>query len=161
MVGLENQYKEWFSRSFLSAAAASAGVAMQLIQDDVFGVDLVLKEGYTSIDVQLKATSSPTFNSEGDLLFDLDVATYDKLRTTERDNSAYLVIAVVDPDRSRWVALDENGTVLRDRAYWLRLTGLPSTRSQSTVRLTVSREQTVTAESVRQLVSGERKALVS
>lgn len=161
MAGLENHYKEWFSRSFLQAASASAGIAMQLIQDDLFGVDAILKDGYTSVDVQLKATASPQFDGNGDILFDLDVPTYDLLRAAYRDNSAYLVLAVLDPERSRWVTQDKGGTHLHDHAYWLRLTGMPSTPNESTIRLRIPVRQRLSPESVRLIVESERKVLVT
>jgi len=161
MSGLDQQYKEWFSRSFLQATAASAGVSIQFVQDDYFGVDAVLGNGYTSVDVQLKATANPEYDNAGDLVFDLDVLTFNKLRETQRQNSAYLVVAVIDPDRDRWVQLESSGTVLRDRAYWLRLTGQSPTPNRSTIRLKIPKQQTLTTNSVSAIIQAERKALVS
>src|SRR5450759_2380317 len=96
MGGTTADHKEWFSRAFVMAVAASAGYSVQPQQDDVDGVDVVVRDGGITVDVQLKATAVPSYGRNG-LRFDLDVKTYDKLRT-DRSSPGYLVVAVLPGD---------------------------------------------------------------
>lgn len=156
MAGLENQYKEWFSRAFLQAVTAKAGVAVEFISNDVWGVDAALIQAGDSVDIQLKATSSLLRDSAGRPQFDLDVATYDKLRATSRHAYAYLVLVEVPELRVDWVAHEPGRLLLAREAYFFRLTGLPSTGNASRVRLTFPLENLLTADSIERIMLHSR-----
>jgi hypothetical protein len=64
MGGTTADHKEWFSRAFVMAVAASAGYSVQPQQDDVDGVDVVLRHNGITVDVQLKATAVPGCSGE-------------------------------------------------------------------------------------------------
>lgn len=154
MGGTEADHKEWFSRAFVMAVAASAGFAVQPIQDDVDGVDVELRDGGITVDVQLKATAVPEI-AGGFLKFDLDVKTYDKLRK-DRNSPGYLVVAILPKRRTQWIAHKADHMRMLRRAYWLELTGMKDTANGSTIRLSIPLENEVTELSLRQIMNSAR-----
>lgn len=146
MGGTTANHKEWFSRAFLMAVAASAGYSVQPVQDDVDGVDVVVRHGGITVDVQLKATAAPTYR-KGGLQFDLDVKTYDKLRT-DRNSPGYLVVAVLPEEGAAWIDHHADHMRMHRLAYWLEITGMPPTPNQSTISLTIPLANRVTEDAL-------------
>ena len=65
------------------AAAAAADFTYEIVADDARGVDMTVHSQEQILDFQLKATSNPEI--QGDcLVHDLDVRTYDLLRSKKR-----------------------------------------------------------------------------
>lgn len=152
----EQQYKEWFSRAFVQAISASAGVAAEWVQNDMYGVDVVLRRRGVSVDVQLKATSVPEFDDDGAMVFDLDVATYNALADSGRMAPAYLVVVTIGSERSSWVGHVPMQTGLLHEARWLRISGLPQSPNSATVRLKVPASNLLTARAVARFVDEAR-----
>ena len=146
MGGTTADHKEWFSRAFVMAVAASAGYSVQTQQDDVDGVDVVLRHDGITVDVQLKATAVPSYGRNG-LLFDLDVKTYNKLRTN-RTSLGYLVVTVLPGDGAAWIDHDKNYMRMHRLAYWLRITGMPPTPNQTKIRLAIPLANRVTEDAL-------------
>lgn len=155
MGGTDADHKEWFSRAFVMAVAASAGFAVQPIQDDVDGVDVELRDGGITVDVQLKATAVPTIG-RGVLKFDLDVKTYDKLRT-DRNSPGYLVVAIVPADRQKWIDHGEGLTSLFKFAFWLEITGMTAVTNNATIRLDIPLTNRVTEDALRRIMADARR----
>jgi hypothetical protein len=141
------------------AVAASAGVQVQPLQDDVEGVDVVLRHEGISVDVQLKATSVPKYG-QGILKFDLDVKTYDKLRAVPRTAPGYLVVAVLPADRRRWVSHERVHMRMRRLAYWLDMTGMPDVPNSVTVRVEIPLSNRVTEAAVVEIMADARQRLM-
>lgn len=146
MGGTTADHKEWFSRAFVMAIAASAGYSVQPQQDDVDGVDVVLRHKGITVDVQLKATAVPSYG-QNSLLFDLDVKTYNKLRTN-RTSLGYLVVAVLPEDGAAWIDHYQDHMRMHRLAYWLEITGMPPTSNQAKVRLTIPLANRVTEDAL-------------
>lgn len=156
MAPSENQYKEWFSRAFLQAASAKAGVAVDFPGNDFYGEDAVLTDGGDTVDFQLKATANLTRDVEQRPQFDLDVPTYNKLRLVNRHAFAYLVVVEVPEARNDWMIHEPSRTVLSRHAYFVLLTGMSKTTNTSTVRITFPNENLLTSQAIEQIMVHSR-----
>ena len=96
---------------------------------DTAGFDfLVTDQRSETILVQVKATEQPQWR-DGSLAFDLDVATYDKLR--QGTTPGFLVVVVLHRRLEVIARHFGRGVVVRASGYWLRLGGLPPTNNAS------------------------------
>lgn len=160
MAGFEQQQKEWFSRAFLMAVSATAGYTVQHQQDDIHGVDVVVRNEGISVDFQLKATTVPEYGIEPDygtdcLKFDLDVPTYDKLRGTHgspRTAPGYIMVAVLPEKNADWLVHRDSHLRLHRTAYWLGLTGMAATPNRTKVRLYLPLANVVTAPALQKIM---------
>lgn len=146
--------KERFSRAWLIAAAAAADFTYEIVTDDERGVDMTVNSGIHALDFQLKATSKPQVQG-GDLLHDLDVRTYDLLRSKHRSGYGVLALVVVGDDADTWHRMDHIGTRLARSAYYLPLFGLPSTINDSTIRLKIPLTNLLTPTAMRALMDAQ------
>lgn len=146
--------KERFSRAWVIAAAAAADFTYQIVADDERGVDMTVHSDQHTVDFQLKATSTPKVQ-EGCLIHDLDVRTYDLLRSEQRSGMGVLALIVVGPDTATWQVMNDQGTSLTRTAYYLPLFGLPATSNRATVRLKVPMDNLLTAEAMTRLMEAQ------
>ncbi len=144
--------KERFSRAWVIAAAAAANFTYEIVADDERGVDMTVHSHEHTVDFQLKATSNPEIR-DGYLLHDLDVRTYDLLRSKQRSGYGVLAVIVVGGDTSTWHVMNNTGTSLARSAYYLPLFGLPATQNQATIRLPVPMANLLTADAMRLLMA--------
>ncbi len=152
----EQQYKEWYSRAFVQAVTASAGVSAEWSLDDVFYIDVVFRQGGVSADVQLKATSVPEYTSDGSLAFDLEVDAYNEL-ISDRLAPAYLIVVVIGPTRPAWVEVALDRTKLSHHARWLRLTGMTPSLNSATQRVHLPESNVLTATAVGGFMTAARE----
>lgn len=146
--------KEWFSRAWVVAAASAANFTYNIEKDDNRGVDMSVHQDVHTVDFQLKATSHP--ERQGDnLVFDLDVRTYNLLRVTNRSGYGVLVLAVMAGDTEEWVEITDSQTTLRYAAYYLPLMGLPPTDNAETIRLKIPLANLLTTEAMRLLMKAQ------
>ena len=146
--------KERFSRAWLIAAAAAANFTYAIVADDEHGVDMTVHDSFGTLDFQLKATSTPDL-ADGCLLHDLDVRTYNLLRSTSRSSYGVLALIVVGKDTAAWHSMDDNGTSLTRSAYYLPLFGMPPTTNTATVRLKVPLSNLLTADALKSLMEAQ------
>lgn len=128
--------KERFSRAWVVAAAAAANFTYEIVADDERGVDMTVHSNEHTLDFQLKATSKPEVQNDC-LIHDLDVRTYNLLRSQQRSGYGVLAVIVVADDTAAWHVMDHDGTSLTRSAYYLPLFGMPSTSNAATIRLKV------------------------
>lgn len=143
--------KEWFSRAWVVAAASAANFTYEIVADDVRGVDMTVHWGLHTLDLQLKATSHPEIK-DGFLIHDLDLRTYDLLRSPVRSGYGVLVLVVVGGDTEAWVDMDSMRTKLPHSAYYLPLHGMGSVDNDATVRLRIPTENLLTVDAMRLLM---------
>lgn len=139
---------EQLSRAYMQAVAACAGCRWSVPTPD-YGIDLTLRrvrrtgsnwnEVGTPLDLQLRSTSGAT-QTATEIVFDLDVVTYERLRRAPRESPAILVLLVLPPELADWLTHSEEQLELRKCAYWYSLRGLPRTRNVRTVRLRIPRQ---------------------
>lgn len=159
MAGSEEKHKEWFSRAYLMAVGASAGYTVQPQQDDVDGVDAVVRDGGITVDVQLKATAAPDYGQDC-LKFDLNVPTYNKLRI-DRNSPGYLVVAVVPKKRSLWLEHKEGHMSMHRLAYWLEITNMPVTPNRATIRLEIPLANRLTEDALVEIMAKARERVMT
>jgi hypothetical protein len=149
-----SKQKERFSRAWIIAAAASADYTYEIVADDERGVDMTVHSDVHTLDFQLKATSSPEVQ-DGHLIHDLDVRTYNLLRSQQRSGYGVLALIVLGSDTAGWHVMDHEGTTLARSAYYLPLMGLPATTNTATVRLKVPMNNLLTADAMRGLMDAQ------
>lgn len=144
--------KERFSRAWVIAAAAAADFTYEIVADDERGVDMTVHSQEQVLDFQLKATSNP--HVQGDcLVHDLDVRTYNLLRSKQRAGYGVLALIVVGDDTAAWHTMDGAGTSLARSAYFLPLFGLPSTTNEAAIRLKIPMRNLLTPDAMRALMN--------
>jgi len=115
--------------------------------DDVGGRYI---ESGLQIDVQLKSTTR-AIATDREIKYDLDVRAYDQLRRT--DNILRLFVLLVLPeDEADWVVQSDEELLLRKCAYWLVLRGGLDVQSVSTVRVSIPRENLLTANALLEII---------
>jgi hypothetical protein len=157
---LLNQRKEWLSRAYVTAVAATAGYSTQVVQDDFFGADAQVRDGAVLVEFQLKATASPILADDA-LKYDLDVPTYNKLRDAVRSAPGYLLVLVLPEDPIDWLAHSAEELAMRHCGYWLDLTGMPPTNNTSTIRLELPLANKMTVEKLQHIMLLARRRLES
>jgi hypothetical protein len=123
--------------------AARAGCEITGVEVDRNGIDgtiRAIKGTRVKIDVQLKATSSAEVDATN-VKFDLDVGTYNDLRSTHILAPQLLVVLVLPPNADEWLAADEQSLAFKRCAYWLNLYGEPETTNKYTIRVYLPRAQ--------------------
>lgn len=152
--------KERYSRAWVIAAASAANCTYRIVADDEHGVDMTVHSADITLDFQLKATSHPEV-VEGCLIHDLDVRTYDLLRSPTRSAYGVLALVVVGDDTDNWLDMDDSGTKIARSAYYLPMIGLPATENDSTVRLKIPMANLLTVEAMKALIDAEAKRWAS
>ena len=131
----DNQRKAELSFAYLSAVCAMAGYICQrgpMPDDD--SVDATVRTRGSKrpvFDVQLKATSSPTWRADG-LHFNLKRKNYDDLR---EDRTLEIILVVLElPDTpGQWLECGSEQLVMRRCAWWESLSGSPEISTESKV----------------------------
>lgn len=152
--------KERYSRAWLVAAASAADFTYRIVTDDEHGVDMTVHSDDHTLDFQLKATSHPEIQ-DGCLIYDLDVRTYNLLRSTKRSAYGVLALVVVGDDTCGWLQISADCTHLTRSAYYLPIIGLPDTDNDSTIRLKVPLTNLLTADAMKSLMADEAARWVS
>jgi hypothetical protein len=151
---LDNDIKERLSVAYATAVAARVGCELTEVQVDRNGIDATVRAirgTRVKIDIQLKATSSATFDDDN-LLFDLHVSEYDALRSTQIQAPQLLVVLALAEDAADWLRGDEQSLAFRRCAYWANLYGFPGTDNTSTIRVPIPRAQMFHPDSLRTLM---------
>lgn len=143
--------KERFSRAWVVAAAAAANFTYEIVADDERGVDMTVHSNEHTLDFQLKATSNPDVQDDC-LVHDLDVRTYNLLRSQQRSGYGVLAVIIVADDTAAWHVMDHEGTSLTRSAYYLPLFGMPSTSNAATIRLKVPRSNLLTPDAMQAMM---------
>jgi Domain of unknown function (DUF4365) len=148
--------KDHFSRSFVRAVAAAAGVGADVPELDQNSCDIAFAAPDTKdapgprLDAQLKCTSGVDL-SGSEFSYALPVSDYNHLRWTEGLYVPRILIVVVVPDDpTDWFTAASPETVtLRRCAYWASLKGAPSTHNTSTVNVKIPTNQVFDVSALR------------
>jgi hypothetical protein len=153
--------EEHLSRAYVMAVVARAGATFTPTSSD-YGIDGYI-QGVTElsngkcastghpIQCQLKATTTCGLTND-DVLYDMDVAAYNKLARCE-DPSLCLLVLLRLPERyEEWLTLSEDELVLKNCCYWHHITGRPSANAASQ-RIKVPRTQLFTPAAVVELLN--------
>ena len=152
--------QEALSRAYVLAVAAQAGLLSSRPDPD-YGIDLSLRaveihnrrhaDTSVQIDLQLRSTTRASV-TETAVTYDLDVDTYNALRTASAGCPRYLVLYVMPEDESEWLSQSPIELCLRHCAYWLSLDGTPATTAVSTIRVAIPLANVFSADALRGLM---------
>jgi hypothetical protein len=152
--------KERLSIAYVSAVAARAGVACRPTTAPEYGTDVHIVKvkkldngkyvdtGYI-LNCQVKATSN--FEIQGDnIAYDMDAEDFNKLATWE-GGSCVLILFCLPKTSEEWLSVNEEELILKRCCYWAQISDPPTT-NKSSRRITISRSQLFTPESVNYLL---------
>lgn len=157
----DHRYKEWFSWSVVAAVTSAAGLVCQIPNVDVNKADFKIETWglwngrARTIDLQLKATSSPRFVGAQEnrrLAFSLDGADYNSM-VEPRTVPCFLVVVCLPDLEGCWVRQRPNMQALSAGAWWMRVTGEPTDQGSITVHLPV--EQRFDVDALRAMLDSE------
>lgn len=154
-----NQRMELLSRAYVQAVVAQAGgLCASPIPDYGFDFNIHrvgLTDGrYTDegavMHLQLKSTTDAPYQEDADAFqYDLDVRTYNHLRTEGTNAPRYLVLYRMPTDELLWLSQDREEMLLRHCAYYLSLAGMPETQNPHRIRVFVPRQQVFSVDFLR------------
>ena len=159
-----NDIKAELSYAVLHAVAARAGFSCENggRHADGMGIDAVvrIKERFEddstltefSLDVQLKATSTPLTHNNGRYSFALKAPHYNKLRTTSADVQRLLMVLMLPEDENEWLEKSPESLVCRRCLRWISLRGAPEGNETSTT-VYIPEGQVVTPDALRELAA--------
>lgn len=132
--------EERLSLAYVTAVAARAGCQVAEPKVDRNGIDATIRPisgAPVQIDIQLKAvTTNIRINGGADLSFQLDAATYDKLRRTDVQSPQLLVVYEMPSEQDLWLAVEPEKAALQKGAFWVDLRGrLPVTTATTAIHL--------------------------
>lgn len=150
-----NQQKEKFSRAYVQAVAACAGLAWSMPSLDDDSVDMTLHQTSGDgavrsprVDLQLKckAMATPT---EPTFSHSVKLKNYDDLRDPKVQVPRILVVVLVPDDPAEWLSHTEAELAMRRCGYWQSLRGLPPSVNETGQTVQMSRQRAFTVEALR------------
>ncbi|MCW3844397.1 DUF4365 domain-containing protein [Micromonospora yasonensis] len=155
----ETWQKEQISCAYLHAIAAREGLTIASWNVDKDGVDATIRRGGPMVDLQLKCTQKAREVANGHA-FDLDVATYDKLRAADRSAPGYLAVVIVPADIEQWIVHDEEQILLRCRAYYACIQDAPEASGETTVAIHLPRENKLDGKALDLMIDHSRRRIL-
>lgn len=147
-----NLCKEQFSRAYVRAIAAVAGlkVSEDNVDDDSIDISLGRSGGASpKIDLQLKCTAERIPPAGVDLTFALGMKNYDDLRRRTM-TPRWLVVLFVSERIQDWLQHleDPHRIQLLHCAWWLNLQGYPDSQNTSSQTVRIPRENFLNAQTL-------------
>ena len=143
-----NQQKEQFSYAYIYAVAASAGYSFQIAARplDFDGIDIILAGGigsgiirYPRLELQVKCTSRDVIGQEA-IRYPLEVKNYNDLKVENIQTPRLLILVVVPDNLDNWLIQSQQELCLKYCGYWVSLRGQPPTLNQTTVTISIPRQ---------------------
>jgi hypothetical protein len=134
--------------------AARSGCELTEVRVDRNGIDATVRAiagTRAKIDLQLKATTLILPDTEP--YFDLEIPTYNALRSTDILAPQLLVVLALPKDASEWLIGDESALAFRRCAYWRDLFGAAEVKNTATVRIALLRTQIFDPDALRDLMA--------
>ena len=157
-----NNVKELLSRAYLTPICSYVGAVLE-IKDrnmDNGGIDATVELPPNNdrlvplrIDVQLKATSSPKIDANGDnLQFDMKVDTFRRMSSKKRCCPWLLFVLILPEDIHDWVVVNENELIERSFMVWCKVEDCCTSEGEKNVRLSIPLSNRITIESLHGLL---------
>lgn len=99
----------------------------------------------------MKTTSTDVGNGET-IRYPLKMKNYNDLILTNVLSPRVLVLVTLPTDVEEWVSLTAEQLVLRRCAYWVSLAGEPQSDNETSVMVSVPRQNVLTPEAVREIM---------
>jgi len=157
--------QESLSRAYIQAIASRCGLNCSFRAFD-YGIDVTVLEikrrdneyvetGF-NLDIQAKSTFRATV-TDGDVLYDMEVKTYNNLRDPEVGTPRILVLLVQPESETDWTEMTEEELRIRRCAYWLSLKGQGPTSNTGTIRVSIPRANRFSVEALQGIMERVRK----
>jgi hypothetical protein len=156
----ETWQKEQISVALLHAIATREGMTVTRWAVDKDGVDATVRKRGPMVDIQLKCTQAARQISSG-YSFDLDVATYDKLRSADNSAPGYLVLVVIPPDIGHCIVHDEEQLLLRCKGFYARIQDRPAAKGRTKVAIHLSEDDRFDGKALVAMVEYSRRRVLS
>lgn len=163
-----NLQKEQFSYAHVYAIATAAGYSFQLAPRplDYDGIDAIIAGRdeansirYPRLELQVKSTSAEIISLES-IRYPLAIKNYDDLRVEHLQTPRILVLVLLPATLQDWTRQSEQELCLRQAAYWISLQGQPPSQNQTTVTLSIPRQNILNVDALqgimRRVAAGER-----
>jgi Domain of unknown function (DUF4365) len=136
--------------------AARAGVTCGDLGQD-YGIDVCLRgiqevngsyfDSGPQLDLQLRTTAGAEVR-EQEILYDIDVRSYNVLRLQHVCPPRILVLLLLPEDEQAWMSQTAEELILCNCAYWISLRAANATTNEATFRLRISRGNVFSPEAV-------------
>jgi hypothetical protein len=146
---IRSHRQEAVSRADIHAIAGRCGLACSF-RDYDYGLDLTVHairrngrryvEFGFKLDIQAKTSTSAVI-TPAQVLYDMEVKTYDDLREVVVGCPRILVLLIMPDEESAWTEQNEDHLLLRKCAYWMSLKGMGPTTNTATIRVTIPRTE--------------------
>ena len=156
--------QESLSRAYIQAIASHFGFNCSFREFD-YGIDVTVHliqrrnrryvETGFNLDIQAKSTYRATLADEN-VLYDLEVKTYDDRRATDVGTPRILVLLVQPETESDWTEMDEAELKLRRCAYWMSLKGREPTANSERIRVSIPRANRFSVEALHEIMERVR-----
>jgi len=146
--------QEGFGDAFMLAVACVAGCAVSQRRPDDDSIDWTLScklARRPKLDVQMKTTSTDDGGGVA-IRYPLKKKNYDDLILTNVLAPRILVLVAIPPDIEEWLSLTAEQLVLRRCGYWVSLAGHPVSENETSVTVSLPRENLLTPEAVRRMM---------
>jgi hypothetical protein len=148
-----------FGEAWLEVVASGCGLLRGRSTLDLEKADLELtyrgelaSSYFPTVKVQVKTEVNLRTDANGDLVYNLDVQTYETLRREDHTVRRVLVVIGLLADGPR-VKLHEEGTLLLGRGAWVSLEGFPSTTNTSSQVVRLPAENTLDENGLYRMLS--------
>jgi hypothetical protein len=152
--------QEGLSVAYVRAIAAKAGYTIAAPIPD-YGIDYVvtpvkkigkkLRATGPSIHIQIKSTTNIIKAPNGDILYDLDVDTYNFLIKTDTRDIHILVLYLMPQDDKEWLTICPESTSLKHCGYWIYLGGLNESDHGKKIRIEFPHDHIFDEESLKSI----------
>jgi len=150
----EEQQKEQFSRAYILAIAAAAGINVYQLGVDDDSVDIGFATDKVAqrprLEAQLKC-SAVAREDKKSFQFDLRIKNYQELRV-DSVIPRILILVVVPAELGDWMTLTTRQLTLKKAAYWVSLREAPETTNTASVTVSIPKKQLFDVETLRKLL---------
>jgi hypothetical protein len=153
-----NDEKDVFSRAYLFAIAAAAGLMVEFPSRDAESVDAQIRPLSASqfprsprLEVQLKCSSDVRLRRPDGIHFELEQKNYDDLRKDAVVPK--LLVVVLVPSEFPYLHSFPHLAILKYSAYWKSLYGLPSNGNKRSTTVEIPWVNRLTPEALRTILS--------
>jgi hypothetical protein len=148
--------QESLSRAYIQAIASRCGLNCSF-RDFAYGIDVTVHliqrrdnryvESGFNLDIQAKSSFAATV-ADKQVVYDMEVKTYDDLRDPDVGTPRILVLLVQPENETDWIEMTEEELMIRRCAYWLSLKGQGPTMNSSTIRVSIPRANRFSVEAL-------------
>ena len=154
-----HSHNDWlglFGQTWVEGMCASAGIEPSVPRIEQTGTDLTLTDPRSGevVKVQIKTTSSPTRVASGDYRFNLDMATFRRLRATS--TPSYLLLVVLHAPHPGSVDFSHEQSLVHGATYAASIDDIPEpAEEQQTVTVSLPLGNLLTPEGLLELFPGQ------